>query len=87
MFESLSERLGKTLQNLRGLGRITEQNIQDSLREVRIALLDADVALPIVKQFIDKIRDKAVGQEVQQSITPGQTLVKVVHQEIGRAHV
>lgn len=82
MFESLSERLGKTLQNLRGLGRITEQNIQDSLREVRVALLDADVALPIVKQFIDKIRDKAVGQEVQQSITPGQTLVKIVHQEL-----
>ncbi|MDF2868073.1 MAG: hypothetical protein K0S11_1543 [Gammaproteobacteria bacterium] len=82
MFESLSERFGKTLQNLRGLGRITEQNIQDSLREVRIALLDADVALPIVKQFIDKIRDKAVGQEVQQSITPGQTLVKIVHQEL-----
>lgn len=82
MFQSLSERLGKTLQNLRGLGRITEQNIQDSLREVRLALLEADVALPIVKQFIGSIRDKAIGQEVQQSITPGQTLVKIVNQEL-----
>jgi len=82
MFQSLSERLGKTLQNLRGLGRITEQNIQDSLREVRLALLEADVALPVIKEFIDKIRAKAVGQEVQQSITPGQTLVKIVHTEL-----
>lgn len=82
MFESLSERLSKTLKNLRGLGRLTEQNIQDAMGEVRSALLNADVALPIVKDFIATIREKAVGQEVQQSITPGQTLVKFVHQEL-----
>lgn len=82
MFQNLSERLGKTIKNLRGLGRLTEQNIHDSLREVRIALLDADVALPVVKQFIEKVHQQAVGQEVQQSITPGQALIKIVHNEL-----
>jgi signal recognition particle subunit SRP54 len=82
MFENLKERLDKTLKNLRGLSRLTEENIAQSLREVRIALLDADVALPVVKQFIELIREQAVGQDVQQSISPGQALVKIVQQQL-----
>ncbi len=82
MFANLSERLGTTLKNLRGQGRITEQNVKDTLREVRMALLEADVALPVVKRFIDQVRDKALGVEVLQSLTPGQALVKVVHDEL-----
>jgi len=84
MFDSLSERLGRTLKNLRGQGRLSETNIKDALREVRMALLEADVALPVVREFIDHVRDKAVGQEVMQSLTPGQALVKVVRDELVR---
>ncbi|HEB98714.1 MAG TPA: signal recognition particle, partial [Thiotrichales bacterium] len=72
MFENLTDRLTRTLRNLRGQGRLTEQNIQDTLREVRMALLEADVALPVVRDFIDRVRERAVGQEVLQSLTPGQ---------------
>ena len=82
MFENLSERLGRTLKNLRGQGRLSEDNIKDTLREVRMALLEADVALPVVKEFIERVRERAVGQEVLQSLTPGQALVKVVHDEL-----
>ncbi|MEM6986748.1 MAG: signal recognition particle protein [Pseudomonadota bacterium] len=82
MFANLSERLGATLKNLRGQGRITEQNVKDTLREVRMALLEADVALPVVKTFIDRVKEKALGTEVLQSLTPGQALVKVVHDEL-----
>jgi len=82
MFDSLSERLGRTLKQLRGQGRLTETNIQDALREVRMALLEADVALPVVREFIDHVRQRAVGQEVMQSLTPGQALVKVVKDEL-----
>ena len=82
MFDSLSERLGRTIKNLRGQGRLTEQNIQDTLREVRMALLEADVALPVVKQFIDSVREKALGQEVMGSLSPGQALIKVVNDEL-----
>jgi signal recognition particle subunit SRP54 len=82
MFENLSERLGRTLKNLRGQGRLSEDNIKDTLREVRMALLEADVALPVVKDFIERVRERAVGQEVLQSLTPGQALVKVVHDEL-----
>lgn len=82
MFQSLSERLGSTIKNLRGQGRLTEQNIKDTLREVRMALLEADVALPVVKQLIDRVREKALGQEVLGSLSPGQALVKVVNDEL-----
>jgi signal recognition particle subunit SRP54 len=82
MFETLSQRLGKVVKNLRGQGRLTEANIQDALREVRVALLEADVALPVVKDFIARIREQAMGQEVLQSLTPGQMLIGVVHKEL-----
>lgn len=82
MFENLTDRLTLTLKRLRGQGRLTEENIQETLREVRMALLEADVALPVVREFIDRVRTRAVGQEVLQSLTPGQALVKVVHEEL-----
>ncbi|MDH5359649.1 MAG: signal recognition particle protein [Gammaproteobacteria bacterium] len=82
MFENLTERLGQTLKNLRGQGRLTEDNIKDSLREVRMALLEADVALPVVKEFIAHVRERAVGEEVMKSLTPGQALIKVVQNEL-----
>ncbi|NNE62441.1 MAG: signal recognition particle protein, partial [Gammaproteobacteria bacterium] len=82
MFENLTDRLSNTLKSLRGQGRLSEQNIQDSLREVRQALLEADVALPVVREFIDKVREKALGQEVIGSLSPGQALVKVVNDEL-----
>ncbi len=82
MFESLTERLGKTLKNLRGQGRLTEKNIKEALREVRMALLEADVALPVVKIFIEQVRQRAIGQEVIGSLTPGQALIKVVRDEL-----
>ncbi len=82
MFENLSERLGQTVKNLRGQGRLSEQNIQDALRDVRMALLEADVALPVVKQLIDAVREKALGQEVVGSLSPGQAFIKVVNDEL-----
>ncbi|HEY9051685.1 MAG TPA: signal recognition particle protein, partial [Gammaproteobacteria bacterium] len=82
MFDGLSERLGKTIKNLRGQGRLTEDNIKDTLREVRMALLEADVALPVVRDFVDRVRQRAVGQEVLTSLSPGQALIKVVNDEL-----
>jgi signal recognition particle subunit SRP54 len=82
MFENLSDRLGRTLKNLRGRGRLTEENVKDTLREVRMALLEADVALPVVRRFVDQVRDKAMGEEVLKSLTPGQMLVKIVNDEL-----
>jgi signal recognition particle subunit SRP54 len=82
MFENLTDRLSRTLQNLRGQGRITEDNIKDTLREVRMSLLEADVALPVVKQFVEDIRLQAVGLEVTQSLSPGQVFVKIVNDEL-----
>jgi signal recognition particle subunit SRP54 len=82
MFENLTERLSRTVQQLRGKGRLTEDGIRETLREVRIALLEADVALPVVQTFIGAVRDKALGQEILQSLTPGQALVKLVHDEL-----
>ena len=79
MFENLTGRLEATLKRLRGEARLTEANISDTLREVRMALLEADVALPVVKAFIDDVRAKAIGQEVLSSLTPGQAVIKVVH--------
>jgi len=82
MFDNLSQRLQTTLKRLRGEGRLTEENTRDALREVRMALLEADVALPVVKDFIEHVRVKAAGQEVLVSLTPGQALVKIVHDEL-----
>ena len=82
MFENLTDRLARTVRDLRGLGRLTEDNIKDALREVRMALLEADVSLPVVRQFIDQVKEKAVGQDVMKSLTPGQALVKVVNDQL-----
>jgi len=82
MFSHLSERLNKVIKNLTGQGRLTEANINDTLRDIRIALLEADVALPVAKAFIEDIREKALGKEVLESLTPGQVLIKVVHDEL-----
>lgn len=82
MASTLSERLGRLVKNLRGQGRITEANVQDMLREVRMALLEADVALPVVRDFIARVKDKALGQEVVGSLTPGQALVGLVQKEL-----
>jgi len=84
MFASLSDRLGGVLQKVRGQGRISEANIKDTLREVRMALLEADVALPVVKTFVEQVREKALGEEVLRSLTPGQVLVKIVNDELVR---
>ncbi|MDT8320760.1 MAG: signal recognition particle protein [Xanthomonadales bacterium] len=84
MFENLTERLSRTVQQLRGKGRLTEDGIRDTLREVRIALLEADVALPVVQKFISDVREKALGQDVLKSLTPGQALVKLVHDELAQ---
>jgi signal recognition particle subunit SRP54 len=84
MFENLTGRLAGVVKNLRGQARITETNIQDTLRQVRMALLEADVALPVVKQFIDAVKIKALGAEVLQSLTPGQALIGIVHDELAR---
>ncbi len=82
MFESLSERLSGTINRIRGRGRLTESNITEALREVRIALLEADVALPVVQALIQRVKVRAVGQEVMKSLTPGQALIKVVRDEL-----
>jgi signal recognition particle subunit SRP54 len=82
MLENLTERLGRVVKSLRGEARLTDANIEDALREVRVALLEADVALPVVKEFIGAVRDKAIGQEVAGSLTPGQALVGVVQREL-----
>ncbi|TEA26893.1 signal recognition particle protein [Candidatus Schmidhempelia bombi] len=82
MFENLTERLSKTLRNISGRGRLTEDNIKDALREVRMALLEADVALPVVRDFIHQVKQKAVGQDVNKSLTPGQEFIKIVQNEL-----
>ncbi len=82
MFENLSKRLTETVNRLRGRGRLSEENVREALREVRIALLEADVALPVVQALIERVKGRAIGQEVLQSLTPGQTLVKIVHDEL-----
>ncbi|MDT8448591.1 MAG: signal recognition particle protein [Wenzhouxiangellaceae bacterium] len=82
MFDQLSQRLGDSLNRLRGRGKLTEDNIAEALRDVRRALLEADVALPAVKTFIDRVREKAVGQNVVASLKPGEALIKIVHDEL-----
>ena len=82
MFESLSERLSGTIKKLRGQARLTDDNIKDAMREVRMALLEADVALPVVRTFIERAKERAVGKEVLNSLSPGQVLVKIVQDEL-----
>ena len=82
MFENLTDRLSNTLKNLRGQGRLSEDNIKQSLRDVRLALLEADVALPVVREFIEIVGEKALGQDVIGSLAPGQALIKVVNDEL-----
>lgn len=84
MFENLTERLSSTLRAVTGQARLTDDNIKDTLREVRKALLEADVALPVVKDFVDVVRERAVGQDVSKSLSPGQMFVKIVQQELER---
>ena len=84
MFDNLSDRLTKAARNLTGKGRLSESNIKDTLRQVRLALLEADVALPVVKSFIERIRERVLGEEVGKSLTPGQALVKIIHGELVR---
>jgi len=82
MFDTLTERLSNSLRSVTGKARLTEDNIKDTLREVRMALLEADVALPVVKDFIEKVKERAVGQEVMKSLSPGQVFIKIVNEEL-----
>ncbi|WP_281683848.1 signal recognition particle protein [Thalassobaculum salexigens] len=82
MFEGLSERLGSVFDRLKKRGALSESDVSTAMREVRVALLEADVALPVVKSFIDRVRERAIGQEVIKSVTPGQMVVKIVHDEL-----
>lgn len=85
MFENLSDRLSRSLRNISGRGRLTEDNIKDTLREVRMALLEADVALPVVRDFISRVKESSLGQEVNKSLTPGQEFVKIVQDALTHA--
>lgn len=82
MFENLTDRLSKTLKNISGKGRLTEENIKETLREVRMALLEADVALPVIREFVNRVKEGAVGVEVSKSLTPGQEFIKIVQTEL-----
>ncbi len=82
MFDTLSQKLTNTIKRLTGSGRLTEDNIRETLQEVRIALLEADVALPVITTFLEQVRSKAIGQEVLKSLQPGEALIKVVHDEL-----
>lgn len=82
MFENLTDRLSRTLRNISGRGRLTEDNIKETLREVRVALLEADVALSVVRDFISRVKERAVGHEINKSLTPGQEFVKIVKNEL-----
>ena len=82
MFENLSDRLSHTVKKLRGQARLTDENIKDTLREVRMALLEADVALPVVREFVARVKERAVGKEVLASLSPGQALIKIVNDEL-----
>ena len=82
MFESLSDRLSHSLRSITGKARLTEENIQETMREVRMALLEADVALPVVKEFVDSVRQRALGQDVMKSLSPGQAFLRIVQVEL-----
>src|SRR5467141_3196393 len=82
MFDSLSTKLQNAFKNLRGLGKISEENVGEALREVRLALLEADVNFKVARDFIERVKTKAIGQEVIQSIQPGQQIIKIIHDEL-----
>src|SRR5687767_3140461 len=82
MFDSLTSKLQNAFKDLRGLGKISESNVSDALREVRLALLEADVNFKVARDFIERVKSKALGQEVVQSIQPGQQIIKVIHDEL-----
>src|ERR1051325_1081520 len=82
MFDSLTSKLQNAFRNLRGLGKISESNVTDSLREVRMALLDADVNFKVARDFIERVKTKALGAEVVQSVQPGQQIIKIIHDEL-----
>ena len=82
MFQNLSDRLTQSLRSITGKARLSEENIQGTLREVRMALLEADVALPVVKQFVESVKQRALGQEVSSSLSPGQAFLKIVQSEL-----
>src|SRR5688572_17417769 len=82
MFDTLSSKLQNAFKNLRGLGKISEANVGDSLREVRMALLEADVNFKVARDFIERVKEKSLGQEVIQSIQPGQQIIKIIHDEL-----
>src|SRR6266540_1442031 len=82
MFDTLSGKLQNAFRNLRGLGKISESNVAESLREVQLALLDADVNFKVVKEFIERVKEKSLGQEVIQSVQPGQQIIKIIHDEL-----
>jgi len=82
MFENLTDRLSQTIKQIRGQARLTDDNIKDTLREVRKALLEADVALPVVKAFVDQVKERALGEDVMKSLTPGQAFIKIVQSEL-----
>src|SRR5213080_3059029 len=82
MFDSLSSKLQNAFRNLRGLGKISEANMGDSLREVRLALLEADVNFKVARDFIERVKTKSIGAEVVQSIQPGQQIIKIIHDEL-----
>ncbi|MBS1199332.1 MAG: signal recognition particle protein [Proteobacteria bacterium] len=84
MFDTLTERLSQAVGALRGRGRLTEDNVADTLRQVRMALLEADVAVPVVKAFTDAVKARALGEEVTRSLTPGQAFIKIIHDELVR---
>ena len=84
MLDNLTQRLGRVAKTMRGEARLTDANIQEALREVRMALLEADVALPVVRDFIAIVREKAIGSDVAGSLTPGQALVGIVQRELTR---
>ena len=97
-FESLADKLQNVFKNLRGKGRLTEADVKAALKEVKMALLEADVSFKVVKQFISSVQERAIGQDVLESLTPGQMVIKIVNEElvklmgseiteIGRAHV
>src|SRR5712692_3929733 len=82
MFDTLSGKLQSAFRNLRGLGRISEANVSDALREVRLTLLEADVNFKVARDFIERVKVKSLGQEVIQSIQPGQQIIKIIHDEL-----
>ena len=82
MFENISNRFSHAIQKLKGQGRLSEGNIKDALRDCRMALLEADVALPVIKSFIEQVRERALGEEVMRSLTPSQAFIKIVNDQL-----